>query len=797
MEKRGLLDLIKDYCLDEKLSFEKFSERMIESLMREYRSELGFIGYGDIKGEKHFNAYWLERKDGKVAAEPVRSKKKHMKRMFLLANRPMVINNFETSKYKTYLPKKHRKIKRLLFCPLKSNNGVSLIMLANKRTNYTKEALKAVLNFAVFYSAAAQKNFIKRKISRKKDRIRYYLDNINAIVLVLDKKADIKLINKFGAEFVGKKPHSIVGKNWIENFIPPENRTEIQKIFQTFKEKKGKDFAMHTNPVLKSGGKRKNVLWANHYLATGEGMEVFCIGRPVFGKGDYEEKIYHQKQKYENILNASLDIIYSVDEKGVIYYVNDAVKWYGYSPEQITGKKVTNLCHKDDVEKIRKTFKESFESGKIPERFNVRILDNKGNTVYMEQKSAFFYDDRLKKKLLINFMRDITRIEELESQIYHLSKMETLGNITGQIAHDFNNILGAIEGYLSVMFTYAEKNTQLYKDLIDMRKAVKQGSDFTKQLLFFGKKSAGVKEIISPDKALKEMKILLESFISGGAELKCKCRKSVPKIKVSASDFKRIILNLAVNAKDAIRSVQRKNGIIELNLEGISDGKVPNVPLRRNYSPKWLKLSVRDNGMGIKEEHRSRLFEPFFTTKSKGQGSGFGLAIVYAIVKNAGGQISVESVAGKGSEFRIYLPAAVENAGQEKPALLPETGFSENVKTILVIEDEENLRNSLKRGLEIAGFKILSADGEQEAMKVFRESGGKIDLVFSDVVLKDGDGFEICQTLKKEKPELRVILTSGYIEKAEEISKITDKNYQFIPKPYKTEDLIMMIKKLR
>lgn len=632
----------------------------------------------------------------------------------------------------------------------------------------------------------------KRRTPEKKglDEI---LDLMNFIFVVLDEKAGISFINEFGARMLGRKRENLAGLNWIENFVPRDRRKEVSKVFRSLVAGK-RVFSVHTNPVIGKGRRKIEIFWTNYIQKRGE-RKVLSIGKPVSGEDNPEIRLYEKEEKYQRVLGASGDMVYILDAGGRIRYVNEAIERLGFEREKIVGRGMKEICHEEDFPEVMGATRRMFRTKKTcPVNFRLRTVS--GETAEVEQKSRFFFDDELRKSVLICYARDITRIKKLQEQVAHLYKMEALGNMAGQIAHDFNNVLGAIEGYVSVIGMYAEKNTQLLADLGEIKKAVKEGSDLTRQLLLFSKKKTAGRENISPVETFREIRPLIKAFVPDRIKTGYGTRGRIPDVKMIKANYERILINLILNCRDALEGAGKKQGKINVLFEKVKDAAVPQAPVKRGYSRIWVKISVEDNGPGISPEHMDRIFEPFFTTKPEGKGTGLGLSIVYSTVKNAGGQITVESEKGKFTRFGVYLPAA---SGAEKrkkaPGAAEKKPEKKEIKNILLIEDEDNLRNSAGRALETMGYRIYAAPGETEAMEAVRKE--KIDLVFSDIVLKDGNGIDICEKIKRRAPRTAVILTSGYIRETREVERITEKNFVFIPKPYNLEEVVAVIKKVK
>ncbi|MBI3193881.1 MAG: response regulator, partial [Ignavibacteriae bacterium] len=384
---------------------------------------------------------------------------------------------------------------------------------------------------------------------------------------------------------------------------------------------------------------------------------------------------------------------------------------------------------------------------------------------------------------------DITARKNMENQLRQAQKMESIGTLAGGIAHDFNNILGIIMGHASLLERNPGDAEQIVKRLQAINKASQRGASLVKQLLTFARKTEARFEPVQLNDTVLEVRKLLSETLPKAITITTKTDATLPHIHADSSQLHQVLVNLCVNARDAMPT----GGTLEIVTEVVA-GETLRQRIPKATVMAYIHLSVSDTGIGMDKETQTRIFEPFFTTKEIGKGTGLGLASVYGIVENHHGFIRVESEVGKGTTFHLYFPSyhAEPIMMEPKPQIVPV--FMQGTETILVAEDEELLRTLLEQLLSGQGFTVLSAQDGAEALSLYARHQKNISLVISDVGMPKLSGIELITALKAINPEVKVIISSGYLDTklSEDIQRVGAKDS--IMKPYSISEILMKVR---
>ena len=381
-------------------------------------------------------------------------------------------------------------------------------------------------------------------------------------------------------------------------------------------------------------------------------------------------------------------------------------------------------------------------------------------------------------------------LRKSEEELRHSQKMEAVGRLAGGVAHDFNNLLTAIIGYAELIATRTSSNSLAKQNAELIRKAGEQAAALTRQLLAFSRKQILQPKVIDLNTLVVEMERLLRRVIGERFDLQSHPDAENGRVKADPSQLEQVVLNLGVNARDAMP----RGGKLIIRTENVTLDRTEAMQLSNALRPgEYVMLSVTDTGAGMDEETMSHIFEPFFTTKGPGKGTGLGLATVYGIVTQTGGGISVESEPGKGSIFRIYLP--VESAPVDYTRLpLAPVEKSDNFETVLVVEDEDIVRELVCEVLEHQGYNVICARDGIEALSVAEDFDGEIHLLVTDVIMPQMNGHELAGKLSALRPDMKVLYVSGYSDTEIGDHGTLDPRYELLQKPFTPQTLARKIR---
>lgn len=519
-----------------------------------------------------------------------------------------------------------------------------------------------------------------------------------------------------------------------------------------------------------------------------------------------EQKLLESEQRFRTLIENSADMITVIGTNGSVLYQSPAVeRIMGYAPSDWAGgKNSLAAVHPDDQPTLLKSFRELEQQQGAIKQVTFRFRNNfNGNWHYIEATLQNLLDLPAVQGIIVN-ARDVTdryiseaELHKREAELRQAQKMEAVGRLAGGIAHDFNNLLTAILGYSDLVMLALDERDSLREDVAEIRMAADRAAVLTRQLLAFSRKQVLQPKLLDLNEVLEDMRKLLLRLIGEDIQLLTLKSSSPLIVEADPGQLEQVIVNLAVNARDAIPN----GGQLKLSLS--------NTVLTTEYaeqdpevkSGNYAVLSVTDNGYGMSNEVKNRLFEPFFTTKEPGRGTGLGLSTVYGIVKQSGGHIEVQSQLGAGTTFNIYLPL-VSSSQSAKNVKVERANATEplvaGTETILVVEDEDGLRNLVSKALSHYGFRVLEAANAGEALLLFEESQkvDRIDILLTDVILPRMSGRGLVERLKSLEPSLKILYISGYNDQILHSENMISGDSEFLQKPFTPQQLVRKVRQV-
>jgi two-component system cell cycle sensor histidine kinase/response regulator CckA len=410
--------------------------------------------------------------------------------------------------------------------------------------------------------------------------------------------------------------------------------------------------------------------------------------------------------------------------------------------------------------------------------------------------------DERETEAAIVYMLETTERRALENQINQSQKMDMVGQLAGGIAHDFNNVLSAIMMANDFLLNAHKPTDPSFQDIMQIKQNATRAATLVRQLLAFSRKQTLRPQVLDLGDALSDLTMLLRRLIGEKVKFDPVHGRDLWPVKVDVSQFEQVIVNLAVNARDAMPD----GGKLTIKTANVSTQEAEKLSYKGMPPADYVRIDVSDTGTGIPADIVDKIFEPFFSTKEVGKGTGLGLSTVYGIVKQTGGFVYVDSEEGKGTTFRIFLPRhhpeqEVQHEPQATNGAIKDAAAAPKPKadltgqgTILLVEDEEGLRSLNARGLRSRGYTVIEASNGLEALDALEERDGAIDLVVSDVVMPEMDGPTLLRKMRGRNPDLKIIFVSGYAEDAFAKSLEENEKFDFLAKPFALSALVAKVK---
>ncbi len=632
------------------------------------------------------------------------------------------------------------------------------------------------------------KDISKRKkaeeaLRASEEHFRQFFENAPLYCYMVSREGIILNVNKTALATLGYQKEELVGKP-VATIYPPEYHQKMNENFETWK-KTGRLDEVEMEIVTKKGDRRTVLLTADA-VKDGDGRVFHSISvqRDITLRKKAEESLKDSERRYRQLFENVPVGLYRTSRDGEILEANPAlVQMLGF-PDLKSLKAVKALgTYVNPEDRIR--WREIMDRDGIVQNFQKQLRRRDGSILWVEENAKTFSNSR-GEQYYEGTLKDITgrkRAEEekaaLQEQLRQSQKMEAIGQLAGGVAHDFNNLLTVIKGYSQLSLVDLKENDPLKPNIEEIKRAADRAADLTRQLLAFGRRQVMEMRVLDLNTLLRNLEKMLRRLIGEDISLITHFSKDLGKVKVDPGQIEQVILNLVVNARDAM-----PNG-------GTLLIEIANVELDEAYAKKhtyvtpgrYVMLSVGDTGVGMAPEVRDRIFEPFFTTKEKGKGTGLGLSTVYGIVKQSGGNIWVYSEPGQGTTFKIYLPRVDEPLNGLKKNE-PSAEVPGGNETVLIIEDEEAVRKVASRILKKRGYRVLEASRGDEAIRLYEESKEKIHLVLTDVVLPGMSGPQLIGKLRGIKDDFKVLYMSGYTDDMVVLNGALGKGANFIQKPF-------------
>ena len=529
------------------------------------------------------------------------------------------------------------------------------------------------------------------------------------------------------------------------------------------------------------------------HAENGEGLRTRSVVRDLRPEREWEQALRISEHRFKKFFQDAPVGIALVDSQGRIVECNRILRKSGASAEgEVLGLPVLDLIAEEDRGRAENSMK-GVAAGKPEGPVQIR-LHAEGD------RTASLFVNRIEDSaggpsgLIVHFL-DTTELKRLETQFAQSQKMQAVGQLAGGIAHDFNNLLTAMIGFCDLLLLRHKPGEQSFADIMQIKQNANRAANLVRQLLAFSRQQTVKPRVLNLTDVLADIANLLRRLIGEKIELKMIHGRDLASVKVDQGQFEQVVVNLAVNARDAMAN----GGTLTIRTSNVTNAKPVHRGVEEMPTGEYVLVEVGDSGVGIPKRNIDRIFEPFYSTKEVGAGTGLGLSTVHGIVKQSDGYIFVDSVVGEGTKFSIFLPRyqSSEAAGEAAAALArPAVGDLTGAGTVLLVEDEDAVRLFSARALRNKGYKVLEARGGETAIELMKTLKEPVDLLITDIVMPDMDGPALVDWVRAREPKMRVICISGYAEETFRRKLDAAGGVHFLPKPFSLEQLAGKVKEV-
>lgn len=646
----------------------------------------------------------------------------------------------------------------------------------------------------------------KQSLSESERKLESIIRQIPDIVYRLDPEGCITFINQAITRY-GYSAQELIGRNVFE-LIHPGDREPVKYCVNERRTGKRRTKSLEMRLITRQQNSRESESGKEEssvFCIEAEGLysindrneRVFLgtqgIARDITAQKKAEQALCDSEAKYRELVQNANSLIVRMDTKGTITFFNEfAQTLLGFQEREVIGKNFAGTIVSALDSNGRDQESIIWGVCQNPQHFKTiecESIKKDGELVWIIWTTKPIYSESGDLKELLCAGMDITEQKALKEQFLQLQKVETMGMLAGGVAHDFNNLLTVIMGCSAMVLDDLPEDHPLQPAVKEIHSAGERANLLTRQLLAYSRRQILQPETLNLNELILNMDKMLRRLIGENIELRTNTDTSAGFVKADPGQIEQIVMNLAINARDAMPNggnltIEIQNAEIDSQYEQTH----PDV-----QSGSYVMLTITDTGCGMNREIQQKIFDPFFTTKSKGKGTGLGLSTVYGIVKQSNGHIIVESRPGHGSSFKIYLPRVNEKIGSRTED--EKYGFHlYGVETALVVEDEDNVRHLVKTILEERGYTVLEAKNGEIAYEVSGNYEGEIHILITDVIMPKASGVEVAQRLSSSRPSMKVLYISGYTDHTIILNGSMNNKIHFLQKPFTPESMLRKVR---
>ncbi len=633
------------------------------------------------------------------------------------------------------------------------------------------------------------------QLHKSEIKYRSLVQHANSVILCWDKEGRVIFINDFGEDLFGFRREEIVGKNVVGTIVAEKESTGrdltamIDAILTT-----PEKYTLNENENICRDGRRVWIQWSNNAIVDekGEFVEMLSVGIDITDRKKTEQLLRETENRYRALFESANDAIIIRDADGICVDCNlKALELFRCTREELTGfppEHLTPLLQPDGSDssvQAKQLIKKALQGESQSFEWTIQRADGRLRDALVNISSF----EANGKKYIQSVLVDITRRKRMESELRQAQKMEGIGTLAGGIAHDFNNILSAIIGYTELAQMKVSDDSELARDLHQVRKASERAKGLVRQILTFSRKETSEEAVLQISLVVKEALKLIRSSIPSTIEIVQDISSTAP-VLTDPTRIHQLVMNLCTNAYQAM---QDTGGLLTVAMHEVivNPENYPELDLDEGN---YVQIEVSDTGCGMDEATLADIFDPFFTTKEQGCGTGLGLAVVYDIVTGMKGGISVTSQPGVGTTFYIYLPIAKEKYPASATPPVQESIVAGN-EQIMVVDDEEAIRDLLRAIFAGAGYRVFDYTDGREAWEAFRQEPDRWNLIVTDQTMPFMTGEELAVRAIKLRPEIPVILCTGYSESISEEKALALGIKDYLHKPISLNKLLASVRK--
>lgn len=622
------------------------------------------------------------------------------------------------------------------------------------------------------------------------DHLKRLVEQAQDIIYECDTKGHFTYVNPISIRLMHYTADELIGRHYLTLVRPDYRDRAIAVYSEQFINRTPSTYFEF--PAIGGGD---TTIWVGQHvqlLFEGDAIIGFqAIARDITERRDAEERLRRSEARYRSLFEGTSYGICRSNIEGRFLDVNPAlVSMLGYdSAAELMALETTDIFR--DPAARTAIIEEIARNGRVDRR-DVQWLRKDGTILTVRLSARAIADEGGGIATFETIAEDITDQRRTEGHLRQVQKIEAVGQLAAGIAHNFNNLLTAVLGYTELLLSRSKEKADR-EDLEEIQKAGQRAAVLTRQLLAFSRRQTPAPEYVDLNTAVRQLRGMLDRVIREDIHLTCTFAPGQATVKIDPSEFEQVVLNLVINARDAMPA----GGSISIDIAHVEAAteKLSQLP-----EGGYIRMRVTDTGTGINPDVRAHLFEPFFTTKEQGKGTGLGLASVYGIVNQGQGIINVDTEIGHGTTFSVYLPAVAQASVSAAEAVahwppMPASTAPARNETILVVEDEDGVRTIAKAILIRHGYEVLEAATPGAACEIFAEHGDRIDLLLTDVVMPDMNGPALAQRLVGLRPGLRVLFMSGYADRTS-LPGLSNPNARLLTKPFLPSALAASVREI-